>query len=72
MRKTVLHSKLGIGNFDTGLSYVNQSETPEYQHTDLLYLNQHSQRAEYTCLRPVTSFQQEEVKLADCKFGHKF
>ena len=65
MSETVLHSKLGMGDFDMDLSYVNQSETPEYQHTDLLYLNQHSQRTEYTCLKPVTSSQQEEVKLTD-------
>ena len=61
-----MHSELGMGDFNTDLSYVNQSETPEYQHTNVLYLNQHSQRAEYTCLKPVTSSQQEEVKVADC------
>ena len=65
MSETVLHSEVGMGDFNTAYSYVNQSETPEYQHTDVLCLNQHGQRAEYTCLRPVTSSQQEQVKLDD-------
>ena len=72
MSETVLHSELGMEDFNTGLLYVKQSETLEYLHTDLLYLNQHSQRAEYTCLKQVTSSQQKQVKLDDCYFGHKF